>query len=125
MKLPHGDKGIIDQRQGVDYCLSPDHDDGKHKARLFANLLGLKREHAGWLLAARREAAGSGEAVLGRADRHGQRYVIDFDLAGLTGRDTRRTQKRRAVKAYARTGSHLRRDRHSECRNTPGSAASW
>jgi hypothetical protein len=31
----------------VDYCLSPDHDDGKHKARLFENLLGLKREHAG------------------------------------------------------------------------------
>jgi len=43
-------------------------------------------EHAGWLLDALREAAVSGEAVLGRADRHGQRYVIDFDLAGPTGR---------------------------------------
>jgi hypothetical protein len=70
----------------VDYCLSPDHDDGKHKARLFENLLGLNREHAGWLLDALREAAVSGEAMLGRADRHGQRYVIDFDLAGPTGR---------------------------------------
>jgi hypothetical protein len=86
MKLPHGDKVIIDQRKVVDYCLSPDHDDGKHKARLFENLLGLKREHAGWLLDALREAAVSGEAVLGRADRHGQRYVIDFELAGPTGR---------------------------------------
>ena len=38
MKLPHGDKVIIDQRKVVDYCLSPDHDDGKHKARLFENL---------------------------------------------------------------------------------------
>ena len=32
MKLPHGDKAIIDQRKVVNYCLSPDHDDGKHKA---------------------------------------------------------------------------------------------
>jgi len=43
MKQPHGNKVIIDQRKVVDYCLSPDHDDGKHKARLFENLLGLKR----------------------------------------------------------------------------------
>jgi hypothetical protein len=38
------------------------------------------------LLDALREAAVSGEAVLGRADRHGQRYVIDFELTGPTGR---------------------------------------
>jgi hypothetical protein len=35
MKLPDGDKAIIDQRKIIDYSLSPDHDDGKHKARLF------------------------------------------------------------------------------------------
>jgi hypothetical protein len=86
MKLPHGDKAIIDQRKVVDYCLSPYHDDGKHKARLFEDLLGLTRDHAVWLLDALREAAVSGEAVLGRIDRHGQRYVIDFDLVGPTGR---------------------------------------
>jgi hypothetical protein len=48
MKLPYGDKVIIDKRKVVDYCLSPDHDDGKHKARLFEHLLGLKREHSYW-----------------------------------------------------------------------------
>jgi hypothetical protein len=32
-----------------------------------------------------RLAAVDGEAVLGHADRHGQRYVIDFEFQGVTG----------------------------------------
>ena len=82
MKLPYGDEAIIDPRKVIDYCLSPDHDDGKHKARLFQNLLGLTVEHAAGLLDALKEAAASGDAILGRLDRHGQRYVIDFELVG-------------------------------------------
>jgi hypothetical protein len=91
MKLPHGDKAIIDQRKLTDYCLSPDHDDGKHKAQLFRDLLGLTREHAGILLDALKEAAVSGEAILGHADRYGQRYVVDFELVGPRGRITIRS----------------------------------
>ena len=91
MKLPHGDAAIIDQRKITDYCLSPDHDDGKHKARLFQNVLGLTRNHATLLLDALREAVVSGEAVHGRLDRYGQRYVIDFEFAGPTGRATLRS----------------------------------
>jgi hypothetical protein len=91
MKLPHGDAAIIDQRKITDYCLSPDHDDGKHKARLFQDILGLTRDHATLLLDALREAAVSGEAVPGRLDRYGQRYVIDFEFVGPTGRATLRS----------------------------------
>jgi len=64
--------------------LSPDHDDGKHKARLFQDLLGLTRDHA-TVLDALKEAAVDGETVSGRLDRYGQRYVIDFEFVGLTG----------------------------------------
>jgi len=85
MKLPYGDKAIIDQRKIIDYSLSPDHDDGKHKARLFQDLLGLTRAHASLLLDALKKAAVDGEAISGRLDRYGQRYVIDFDLVGPTG----------------------------------------
>ena len=85
MKLPYGDKVIIDQRKVVEYCLSPDHDDGKHKARLFRDLLGLTRDHATLLLDALKEAAVDGEAVSGRLDCYGQRYVIDFEFVGPTG----------------------------------------
>ena len=85
MKLPYGDKAIIEQRKIMDYSLSPDHDDGKYKARLFRDLLGLTRDHATLLLDALKEAAADGEAVAGRLDRHGQRYVIDFAFVGPTG----------------------------------------
>ena len=85
MKLPHGDKAIIDARKIIDYSLSPDHDDGKHKARLFRELVGLTRDHATLLLDALKEAAMAGEAVSGRLDRYGQRYVIDFEFVEPTG----------------------------------------
>ena len=74
MKLPHGDSAIIDPRKITDYCLSPEHDDGKRKARLFQGILGLTREHATVLLDALREAAMSGEAIPGQLDRYGQCY---------------------------------------------------
>jgi Domain of unknown function (DUF6883) len=85
MKLPDGDKAIIDQRKIIDYSLSPHHDDGKHKARLFQDVLGLTRDHATVLLDALKEAAVDGEAVSSRLDRYGQRYVIDFEFVGPTG----------------------------------------
>jgi hypothetical protein len=85
MKLPYGDKAIIDQRKIIDYSLSPDHDDGKHKAKLFQDLLGLTRDRAALLLNALKKAAVEGEAVFSRLDRYGQRYVIDFKFVGPIG----------------------------------------
>ena len=73
MKLPDGDKAIIAQRKILDDSLSLDHDDGKHKARLFQDVLGLTRAHAAVLLDALKKAAVDGEAVSGRLDRYGQR----------------------------------------------------
>ena len=78
MQLPHGDAAIIDQRKIADDCLSPNHDDDKHTARLFQDVLGLTRDCATVPLDALRETARGGEAVSGRLDRYGQRYVIDF-----------------------------------------------
>ena len=36
MKLPNGDRAVIDIAKLRDYCLSPDHLRGRHKARVFA-----------------------------------------------------------------------------------------
>jgi hypothetical protein len=85
MKLPNGDKAIIDPRKVTDYSLSPEHDDGKHKARLFQELLGVSLENAQLLLDGLKEAAIRGEAIVGKQDRYGQRYVVDFAFAGPTG----------------------------------------
>ena len=85
MRLPKGDRAIIDARKILDYSLNPEHDEGKHKARLFRDLLGLALEDAPRLVAALRAAAVQGEAVPEAEDRYGQRYVIDFEMTGLRG----------------------------------------
>ena len=85
MKLPNGIQAIIDPRKVTDYCLCPDHDDGKHKAILFEELLGLTLDNADLLLNALKQAAIQEEADIGKLDKYGQRYVLDFDFIGPTG----------------------------------------
>ncbi|MBM4090001.1 MAG: hypothetical protein FJ276_11370 [Planctomycetes bacterium] len=91
MKLPDGNRAIIDERKIVEYCLSEEHDDGKHKARLFRELLAVTLDNAGLLIDALKEAAATQEAVVGKLDRYGQRYVIDFALDGPGGTATVRS----------------------------------
>lgn len=40
MKLPNADRAIVDVAKLRDYCLNPNHEEGKHKARVFAASLG-------------------------------------------------------------------------------------
>ena len=47
--LPNGDRAVVDFVKLSDYCLNPLHEDGKHKARVFASVLGLGRNDAEWL----------------------------------------------------------------------------
>ena len=91
LKLPNGNEAIIDRRKITDYCLNLDHDDGRHKARLFQRLAGLNRHNAALLLDALRQAASCGDAVTGKVDRYGRRYVIDFEFAGPGGTATIRS----------------------------------
>lgn len=71
-----------------DYALDPNHEEGKHKARVFASVLGLSRNDAEWLRDHLLLAARNIEATLGRRTEHGQRNVIDFDVTirGKTAR---------------------------------------
>ena len=80
MKLPNAELAVIDMRKLSDYCLNPLHDEGKHKARLFAAALGMTADDAEELGAALLQAALAQDAQLGRRDDYGQRYTIDFPL---------------------------------------------
>jgi hypothetical protein len=85
MNLPNGDTATIDLRKILEYCLSTKHEDGQHKAHLFELLVGINADNASLLIDALCNAAAQGDARLGKRDKHGQRYVIDFDLEGPAG----------------------------------------
>jgi hypothetical protein len=91
VKLPNGERAIIDRRKIVDYCLSAVHEDGQHKAHLFASILGVTVENADRLIDALIEAAAVREATVGKLDAYGQRYSIDFDFTGPAGAATIRS----------------------------------
>jgi hypothetical protein len=78
MRLPNSSNAVVDIAKLRDYVLSPTHEEGKSKARVFLSSLGITAADAPllrqWLL----NAATSADASLGVVDGFGQRYVIDF-----------------------------------------------
>ncbi len=78
--LPNAEAAVIDIRKLRDYCLNSEHDEGQHKAVLFAKLLGMTQGDAETLRSAILQAIQTHEAIPKRADAFGQRYAIDFDL---------------------------------------------
>jgi hypothetical protein len=81
MKLPNAEAAFIDIRKLRDYSLNPDHDRGKHKARLFLAILGLDADDVAELEALIVEAIQIHEAIPSDADDYGQRYIVDFPLS--------------------------------------------
>jgi len=80
MKLPNAEASIVEIEKLRDYCLSPQHPRGRHKARVFLSLLGLAVADAMELRAALLHAALTENAVPGASDRFGTRYILDFEL---------------------------------------------
>ena len=80
MKIPKAERAVVDIRKLRDYCLNPQHNRGKHKARLFISLLGMDSDDAEGLRNALLEAAKTQDAQLGETDAYGQRYMLDFTL---------------------------------------------
>ncbi len=77
---------MVDPTKLRDYCLNPAHARGRHKARVFASVLGIWQEHAELLRKTLLEADRSSDVILGELDAHGQRYVLDFSMDGPGGR---------------------------------------
>ena len=83
--LPDGDRAVIDLAKLRDYCLNPDHPDGKHKARVFKAALGIGQKDAEWLRDQILQAASRRPAVLISETRFGDLYVLDFLLTTGSG----------------------------------------
>lgn len=86
MRLPNGEHAIVELAKLRDYCLNDRHPRGRHKARVFASVLGITQAEADFLREALRSAAVEEEATKGELDEYGQRYVLDFSMAGPGGR---------------------------------------
>ena len=86
MRLPNGERAIVDLGKLRDYCLNPDSPRGRHKARVFAAALGLSEEDAPKMRAKLREIARAGDATRGEVDLYGQRYTIDFEMVTDVGK---------------------------------------
>jgi len=80
MKIPNAERAVVDIRKLRDYCLNPQHDKGKHKARLFISLLGMDSDDAEKLRNTLLETVKTQDAQLGETDAYGQRYTVDFTL---------------------------------------------
>ncbi len=87
MKLPNGERAIVEAQKLRACCLNPKHPRGRNKARVFASV-GLREADVEGLREAIIAAAATGEARLGLASPYGERYVVDFDLvrSGRTAR---------------------------------------
>jgi hypothetical protein len=81
MLIPNAENAVVDICKLRDYCLSPEHDDGKHKARLFSSILGITANNAEELRQVLLEVIQTHEAQLGRKDQFGQRYTLDFAIS--------------------------------------------
>ena len=103
MRLPHGDQAIVEMVKLQEYCLSPTHPRGRHKARVFAAVLGITADNAEILRDALLRAALAGDAILTSQDAFGQRYVIDFQMQGPRGTAIVRSAW------IVRTGEHIPR----------------
>jgi hypothetical protein len=83
MKLPNGERAVVEIAKLRDYSLDPVHADGKHKARVFAAALGIGRSQAEWLRDELVKLAQIGECERGRKTEHGQRFVMDSTVSYL------------------------------------------
>ncbi len=91
VKLPNPRNAVVDVRKLRDYCLSPQHPRGRHKAKVFASALGLTAEDAEELREALLAAAITGEASAVDGDQYGERYVLDFEMTRGAGTATVRS----------------------------------
>jgi hypothetical protein len=85
MRLPNPESAVVDLAKLRDYCLSPEHPRGRHKARMFSAMLGFTVQDAEELQHALLNAVHTYEAFSMAEDDYGQRYAIDFPLEGRGG----------------------------------------
>ncbi len=80
MKLPNGERADLGTKL-EDYSLNPSHRDGRHKARVFAAVLGITLDNRQVLKDALLHAAATSDAAESRGDNgFGEVFLLRFPL---------------------------------------------
>ncbi len=85
MKLPNAKNAIIDIEKLRDYCLNPNHPEGKHKARVFQAKLGYGKDDAELLRQLILQAILTEDASEQEPTEYGRRFVVDFGIERWAG----------------------------------------
>jgi hypothetical protein len=80
MKLPEGERALVPIEKLTGYCLNPNHDSGKHKARVFASALGITANNAEVLRELILRAAIEGEVVQQANTAFGRQFKVDWQI---------------------------------------------
>jgi hypothetical protein len=81
MRLPRADEAIFDPSKLSDYCLSPTHPRGRHKARVFHQVLGVGQGDADWLRLSILDGIRDQDATLIAVDDYGTTWRVDVPVA--------------------------------------------
>ncbi len=85
MKLPNGENAVVDIAKIRDYCLNPNHPEGKHKARVFLDKLGITRNDADPLRQLILEGILIADAIEESSIAYGRRFVADLLISWTHG----------------------------------------
>jgi filamentous hemagglutinin len=83
--LPGAHQAVIGPDKLRDYVLSPDHELGRHKARVFASALGIDRRDWEYLHAQIASRLADAEVSEVRTGSYGVRYSVPMLIEGLNG----------------------------------------
>jgi hypothetical protein len=80
VKIPHGDRAVLDISKLENYCLDRTHLRGRHKAQMFRSALGLERPDAELLKQALLDGARECDASELMTDAFGTRWRVDVPV---------------------------------------------
>jgi hypothetical protein len=88
MKLPNGDRAVVEDAKLLEYALNPHHPVGHAHAELFEKLLGITRTNYAALKDALLRAAGELNVSPGKASPFGRKYEMRVPMTGPRGSKT-------------------------------------
>lgn len=83
--LPNLEHAVIPVVKLRDYALNMEHPEGRHKASVFKEVLGIERQHADVLAELLRSTLPSAPAQSGKGDQYGDHWTTYHRIIGLNG----------------------------------------